>query len=375
MRGSVRRRSRGSWELTVDLGRDAGGKRIRQFRTVRGTKAEAERALNDMLRAADLNRGVVPSGVLLGEFMDRWLEDQIYPRLRQQSCELYSREVRLRLKPELGDIPLQRLRSRDVSGMEDRLLMRGVGLSVLRYARQVLTSILNYALKSGLITRSPMTGLGALAYRPKEPVVPDVASVIRVLAHLCEVEPDFHAPCHLLAHTGMRSSEVLALRWADVSLEGGHLAVVNNLMKVSGGGLGAGPPKTRAGRQRIDLDAGTVEVLREHGERQLACRVKAGESWHELRLVFPNEVGFYLAADTFQNRLRRRGESLGVMGLTARALRHFHASVALQEGHNPVVVSKRLGHSRVSVMLDIYAHALPAWQRDVAEGVAGALRE
>ena len=91
MRGSVRRRSRGSWELTVDLGRDAGGKRIRQFRTVRGTKAEVERALNDMLRAADLNRGVVPSGVLLGEFMDRWLEDQIYPRLRQQSCELYSR--------------------------------------------------------------------------------------------------------------------------------------------------------------------------------------------------------------------------------------------------------------------------------------------
>ena len=205
--------------------------------------------------------------------------------------------------------------------------------------------------------------------------MPDVASVIRVLAHLREVEPDVHALCHLLAHTGMRSGEVLALRWADVSLEGGHLAVVNNLMKVSGGGLGAGPPKTRAGRQRIDLDAGTVEVLREHGERQLACRVKAGESWHELRLVFSNEVGFYLAADTFQNRLRRRGESLGVMGLTARALRHFHASVALQEGHNPVVVSKRLGHSRVSVMLDIYAHALPAWQRDVAEGVAGALRE
>ena len=176
MRGSVRRRNRGSWELTVDVGRDAEGKRVRQFRTVRGTKAEAERVLNQLLRAAEMSQGVMSSRVLLGEFMDRWLEDQIYPRLRQQSCELYSREVRLRLKPELGDIPLQRLAARDVSGMEDRLLMRGVGLSVLRYARQVLTSILNYALKSGLITRSPMTGLGALAYRPKEPVAPDVAS-------------------------------------------------------------------------------------------------------------------------------------------------------------------------------------------------------
>ena len=118
-----------------------------------------------------------------------------------------------------------------------------------------------------------------------------------------------------------------------------------------------------------------MEVLKEHGERQLACRVKAGESWHELGLVFPNEVGFYLAADTFQNRLRRRGESLGVKGLTARALRHFHASLTLQHGHNPVVVSKRLGHSRVSVTLDIYAHALPTWQRAVAEEFAEALRE
>ena len=63
------------------------------------------------------------------------------------------------------------------------------------------------------------------------------------------------------------------------------------------------------------------------------------------------------------------------MGLMVGALRHFHASAALQEGHNPVVVSKRLGHSRVSVTLDIYARALPAWQRDVAEGVAEALRE
>ena len=84
MRGSVRRRSRGSWELTVDVGRDAGGERIRQFRTVRGTKAEAERVLNQLLRAAEMSQGVMSSRALLGEFMDRWLEHQVYPRLRQQ---------------------------------------------------------------------------------------------------------------------------------------------------------------------------------------------------------------------------------------------------------------------------------------------------
>ena len=288
---------------------------------------------------------------------------------------LYAREVRLRLRPELGDIPLQRLAARDVSAMEERLSRGGAGPSVLQTCRQVLSTVLNYAVHLELVSRNPVNGMGGVGYHRREPVILDVESVMRVLRHLRECEPGLHAPCHLVAHTGMRIGEVLALRWDDVSLDGGYLMVVRNLAKALGGGLDVVPPKTSSGRRRIDLDAGTVEVLKEHGERQLACRVKAGESWHELRLVFPNEVGFYLAADTFQNRLRRRGESLGIMGLTARALRHFHASLTLQHGHNPVVVSKRLGHSRVSVTLDIYAHALPTWQRAVAEEFAEALRE
>ena len=120
MRSSVRRRGRGVWELTVDVGRDAEGKRVRQFRTVRGTKAEAERVLNEMLRVAEFSQGLTSSRMLLGEFMERWLEGRMYPRLRSQTCVLYPREVRLRLGPELGNIPLHRLTTRDLSEMEYR---------------------------------------------------------------------------------------------------------------------------------------------------------------------------------------------------------------------------------------------------------------
>ena len=56
-------------------------------------------------------------------------------------------------------------------------------------------------------------------------------------------------------------------------------------------------------------------------------------------------------------------------------MRHFHASVALQTGQNIVVVSKRLGHSSVSVTSDIYAHALPGWQKQAAEAFARAMEE
>ena len=91
--------------------------------------------------------------------------------------------------------------------------------------------------------------------------------------------------------------------------------------------------------------------------------------------MFTNDVAWYLSTAAIHKKMARRGESFGVSGLTARTLRHFHASVALQNGDNIVAVSQRLGHARVSVTSDIYAHALPAWQRDVAEGSASVMQK
>ena len=82
-----------------------------------------------------------------------------------------------------------------------------------------------------------------------------------------------------------------------------------------------------------------------------------------------------MSTAAIRKKLARSGELFGVSGLTARVLRHFHALVALQNGHIIVAVSQRLGHARVSVTSDIYAHALPAWQRDVADGFAAVMRE
>ena len=217
---------------------------------------------------------VIPDA--LGEFMERWLEERVYFRLRSKTCMLYAREVRLRLGLELGNIPLHRLTTRDLSEMEYRLSRRGAGASVLQTCRRVLSIVLNHALKLGLIGRNPLVGLDAVGYRRKEPMMPDVKSVSGLLAHLREYEPEFHALCHVLAYTGMRMGEVLALRWGNVSLDGAFLQVLLSLGRARGGGAEVTPPKSRAGRRRIKLDADTVEVLRAHRERQLDRRERAG---------------------------------------------------------------------------------------------------
>ena len=64
---------------------------------------------------------------------------------------------------------------------------------------------------------------------------------------------------------------------------------------------------------------------------------------------------------------------MGCPGITSRSLRHFHATIALQTGQNIVVISKRLGHSNVSITSDIYAHSLPGWQREAARAFEAAM--
>ena len=64
---------------------------------------------------------------------------------------------------------------------------------------------------------------------------------------------------------------------------------------------------------------------------------------------------------------------MGHERMSERSLRHFHTSVALQLGQNIVVVSKRLGHSSVSITSDIYAHSLPGWQKHAADSYATAM--
>ena len=77
--------------------------------------------------------------------------------------------------------------------------------------------------------------------------------------------------------------------------------------------------------------------------------------------------------ERYQSVVKRLGERVGHPDMTVCSLRHFHAGVALQARQNIVVMSKRLGHSNVSITSDIYAHSLPAWQHQATDAFAAAM--
>jgi integrase len=173
----------------------------------------------------------------------------------------------------------------------------------------------------------------------------------------------------LAATTGMRRGEVLGLRWRDVDLQRGVLQVVQQRVR-GADALTYGPPKTSRGRRRIDLDPATVSALREHRRRQLEDRLAFGPGYIDADLVFARADGSPLDPDVVSRSFERLARRVGLTPIRFHDLRHTHATLALAAGIHPKVVQERLGHSSVSITLDLYSHAVPAMQADAASRIA-----
>jgi integrase len=174
---------------------------------------------------------------------------------------------------------------------------------------------------------------------------------------------------YLALMTGLRQGELLGLRWQDVNLEASVLHVRQTCQWLSGEGFIFRQPKTYRGTRPVALSRATVERLREHRRRQLEQRLAAGPAYEDNDLVFANALG----APVHPTNLRRAWLALareaGLDRLRFHDLRHAHASLLLQQGVHPKIVSERLGHAGVAITLDLYSHVLPDLQAQAADGL------
>ena len=163
----------------------------------------------------------------------------------------------------------------------------------------------------------------------------------------------------LLAMTGMRRGEVLGMRWQDIDLDESVLAVRETVVNISGR-KELSTPKTSRGRRVVALDVETVDALRsawECGGRPLSGR------------IFQDKNGEIMNGCSVSKRFGVLAAAAGLPRIRLHDLRHTHATLALQLGIHPKVVSERLGHSTVAFTLDVYSHAMPHMQAEAADRI------
>ncbi|HHY38522.1 MAG TPA: site-specific integrase [Clostridia bacterium] len=166
----------------------------------------------------------------------------------------------------------------------------------------------------------------------------------------------------LAVATGMRQAELLGLRWEDVNFDNRTISVRQTLQKRRGRLLVQGT-KTSKSRRQVAISEGIAEILLRHKAQQDRERPFYRE---DNGLVFCTANGTPISARNLTRKFKAVLKAAGLPDIRFYDLRHTHASLLLQAGVNPKVVSERLGHSQINLTLDTYSHVLPGLQEQVA---------
>ena len=294
------------------------------------------------------------------------------PRLRPSTAFSHTAVVTRNLSPRIGHVRLDQLSPRHISELHHDLATNGRqsglgGLSTrsVIYAHRILSNALGDAVRWGLIMRNPATLVS-----PPRLVTPEmrVWSAEDARRFLDAVSDDrLYAMWMLFVMTGMRRGEVLGLRWQDVDLTTGRIAVRQTLVEVAYE-LHFSEPKTKRSRRTVSIDGVTGSVIAAHRERQDEERLALGAPEHDLLFVQPDgrPLQPQNISQAFGNLVRR----LRLPPIRLHDLRHTSATLALSAGIHPKVVSERLGHSSIAITLDTYSHVVPGLQEAAASTLA-----
>lgn len=359
--------------MRVEASRDAiTGKRRRVNRTVRGTKQEAQRVLNELAVEVDKGRHGGAS-ITLGQLLHQWLElvesDRSPTTLRG-----YRQTINRNILPTFGDIPAKDIQTSDLDQFYRGLVRRrGLSPSTVRQVHAIIRRAFRQAEMWGWVNINPATN--ATPPRLVKPDVspPDVQEVRQLIQAAIEWEPAFGHFVHLAATTGARRGELCALRWYNVDLDAGEVTIERAIVEVPGGGAFEKGTKTHQVR-RMALDPATVDILRAQRALSIEFAEFADTEITDDSYVFslePDGSSPWLPGYVSSHFTKLR-TSVGLDGVRLHDLRHFAATRLMAAGAPVRTVSGRLGHANPSTTLSVYSHFVQSSDREYAD-ILGAM--
>ena len=350
-----------------------------------GTKKAALAWLADAQSSGRKGEYVEPSRQRFGVYGAEVIDGL---RIGPQTRASYVKNWRNHVEPyPLAQLPLAQLtgqrltthyRMLEKSGRKDHRAGEGLSARTVRYLHTIIHGVLGQAVRDGLLVRNPADA--ATPPTAKEAKAPEMhpwdAGQLAAFLGWAEGAAQNYPLWHLLAMTGMRRGELLALRWRDVDLDAGTVSVRRSagMVRVAGEGADVVEGSTKSGKPRVvDLDGEAAAVLR-------AWRKDRGSMALQLitpgSLVFGDIEGQHRNPEHVSRQFARDVERCGqVPGIRLHDLRHTHATLLLLAREPVHVVSQRLGHASPMVTMTIYAHVLPGNQRDAANKFARLVRE
>ena len=360
---------------------DADGKRrTKRFQR----KADGRDFLDNLHQTASpqtdtrLPGQAVNHGNTVGSWMDQWLETYARPTVKLSTYCSYEMMTRVHVKPSLGDILLVKLDPVTLQEFFNQKYSNGKttgegGLSAqtLRNLRNLFHLALEQARKNGLIQTNLVEGVRLPKEQKREMRVLSREEQRRLmLACRAMPEPASFGVIFTL-FTGLRMGEVCGLRWDNVDMERRQFLVCetrnrlpnhDDSIEASTSVCTVSTTKTDHSRRIVYLCDELYQELSRYQEIQFSIMGQY-PGYNAGRYVFCQENGEPYEPRTYQDLFKRCVSRAGIPGANFHSLRHTFATRALEQGMDPVTLSKLLGHANASITLDKYGHSFESQKR------------
>jgi integrase len=349
----------GRWreDMLLEGGAIGQVRRWQVLGTVAGypTRREAQALLDERLRAVNAGASRPEASIAFGTFVEEQWKALVLPTFKASTQHGYKTVLNAHVLPAWRDWRLRDIERLAIQQWVADKFRQDMGWQTVRNGWVLLSSILETAMEYGYLQVNRARGVKfpqkGLKEKPAIIVGEDLARLLKQLN-----EP-YRTMVSLIAATGLRIGELLALRWSALDLEGGTLAVRESVFEGK-----FQTPKTLKAVRTIPLGRHAVGTLRSHRERVTRT---APED-----LVFGNGSGKPLReSKLLRNVVQPAAERAGLGRVTWHQFRHIHSSL-LNDLKVPVkIAQEQLGHASISTTLNIYTHGVDASHRKAVEAV------
>ena len=371
----IKKIEKGKYQVCVEAGIDPRtGQRRRKYKTVTGTKKEAEAVYSEMIARYGDGDFVESNGETIGGFLNTWIKNH-KPNITESTYRDYKRVIKSHLMPSLGHIKLSDLKPYHVINyqqekLENGMIRREGGLSKrsVQYHHSILRRALNDAVDWEQIEKNPATKVSAPKPDPKEKKTLTVEKAREIL-RISEGHYIYDF-IYLAILTGMRRSEILGLYWSDINFEEGYIHVKRGMsvsdkeVIITQGTKNKEPRKIYILDKFKKLGKRLRGLHKENNENKLFFGEGYNDRWQFL-LRHPN--GDHHSPDEVSRIFKRKAKEAGITGVTFHSLRHTFATLMHKIGVDWKTIQEMLGHKRFETTMNIYTHVDEDQQRAAFE--------
>lgn len=294
-----------------------------------------------------------------------WIEEYKRQQVKPTTYDLYQRTYDGHIKPHIQKKKLKDIRPEHIQKLLN-VESKNVKQQTLTRIHVILNGLFRQAYKNGIILKNPVER--TTMPRLREETERRVMTVEEQNIFLKYAKQTYYGDIFEVAlSTGMRKGELLALEWSDVDFKNRMLHVTGTLIRVDHKYV-KGTPKSKTSKRDIPMLDNVYQILRRKRKELLELRVMLGDRWTPLdgldNLVFTNEFGSVVTLNTMQYYMKHiqtmiHRDNIDFEPIHIHTLRHTFATRCIENGMQPQVLKTILGHSSLTMTMDLYSHVLP----------------